>query len=63
MMDEKLKLQKHTLNLYEGEFDELKTLFPAVEPSVLVRELVHDCIKNAKANDPQVKVEGVEVKL
>ena len=37
-------LQKHTLNLYKGDFEELCALFPDIKPSILVREIVRDCI-------------------
>ena len=43
-------LQKHTLNLYEGDFDELCALYPAIKPSNLVRELVRNTIQRTKAN-------------
>lgn len=58
-----LDLQKHTLNLYRGDWDELRSLFPTVETSVLIRELVHSCIVNTKAGDPERGKIDVEVKL
>lgn len=45
------ELQKHTLNLYRGDFEELCALFPSVKPSVLVREIVRDCIKKHKERE------------
>lgn len=33
-------LQKHTLFLYEGDFEKLKTFYPEVTASVVTRKLV-----------------------
>lgn len=33
-------LQKHTLNLRAGDMEQLRALFPAQEPSVMVRKIV-----------------------
>lgn len=46
-------LQKHTLNLYKGDMDELRTLFPDAEPTKLIRELVRGLIKQTRAQSPQ----------
>lgn len=62
-MGEKLDLQKHTLNLYRGDFEELRMLFPKVETSTLIRELVRDCIVRTKANDPEITPPNVELKI
>lgn len=43
-------LQKHTLNLYAGDFEELCTIYPNIKPSNLVRELVRNTILRTKAN-------------
>lgn len=53
MPKEALDLQKHTMNFYRGDMEELRTLFPTVEPTVLVRETIHDLIQRARANDPK----------
>jgi hypothetical protein len=45
-------LQKHTLNLFEGDMEELRDLYPDVDPTVLIRNLVRQCIKQAKSQDP-----------
>lgn len=57
--------QKHTLNLYRGDFDELRALFPDTEPSTLVRELVRNCIKQTKSQDPDAlaQLKNLEFKL
>lgn len=63
MPKEHLDLQKHTLNLYRGDWEELRVLFPDTETSVLIRELVHSCIANTKAADPEGGKIEVEIKL
>lgn len=50
-------LQKHTLNLFEGDMDRLAELVPSVEPSVLIRSLVRDTITRLEGTVPDVKVE------
>lgn len=53
-------LQKHTLNLFEGDFEELQALFPDIGASAAIRQLVRNAILRAKANDatnhPDVQV-------
>lgn len=56
-------LQKHLISLYEGDFDELAALFPAVKPNTLIRALVRDLITRVKANDPTVPKLDIKVEL
>lgn len=58
-----LPLQKHTLNLYRGELDDLAALFPDIPKSVVVRYLVHDTIERHAAAAPKAEVKNVEVQL
>lgn len=53
------ELQKHTLNLYAGDLEKLRTLFPDQEPTVLVRELIHNTIKTIEnsAESPNLNIE------
>lgn len=37
-------LIKHTLHLFEGDFDKLRRLYPAITPSEIVRTLVRNHI-------------------
>lgn len=50
----KSDLTTHHINLYAGEFEELSYLFPAAPPAKVIRELVHELIIKARANDPDV---------
>lgn len=53
-------LQKHTLNFYEGDFDRIRALWPDQEPSVIVREFIHDMLEKhesvAQSRAPDIKV-------
>lgn len=55
------ELQKHTLNFYRGDFDRIRALWPDQEPSVIVREFIHDMLDKheaiAPSQAPDIKVE------
>lgn len=38
--------QKHTLNLYEGDFDRLRELYPHVGASIVIRRLIRRYIED-----------------
>ena len=63
MAKAKLPLQKHTMNFYEGDVEELAALVPSVDVSVLIRDIIHDTIQTIKDkagapdSDLKVKVE------
>lgn len=59
----KSDLVTHHINLHRGDLDELRELFPGVEPSKVVRALVRDCINKLKSNDPSVGELKVQVLL
>lgn len=42
-------LQKHTLHLYAGEYEELRDMFPDVGAAAVIRELVHGYLKQARS--------------
>jgi hypothetical protein len=56
-------LQKHTLNLYAGDMEALRVLFPRAEPTVIIRDVIHDLIVRGRANDPSVENLKVEIKV
>lgn len=56
-------LQKHTLNLYEGDFEELAALYPSIKSSILVRELVRNCILQTKSGKQSAIERGPTIEL
>lgn len=47
---ENLELQKHTLNLFAGDFDRLSILYGSLGASKVIRLLVHKHIKKIEEN-------------
>jgi len=56
-MRNKADLQKHTLNLYAGDADELRTLYPNNDWSEIVRTLVRQHIEKVKAAAPKPEID------
>lgn len=53
-------LTKHTLNLYEGDYEELRTLYPDVGAGAVIRRIVRAYLSQVKAGggaDLNAKVE------
>ena len=57
---QKVKLKKHTLLLYPGDFDKLRDLHPGAKPSVVLRTLLRNHIKRGMeaSQTPEPKMEG-----
>lgn len=55
------KLQKHTVNLFAGDFARLGDLFPEADRSEVLRKILRDFIakmeNGAEKNVPEVEVE------
>lgn len=52
------KLTKHTLNLYEGDYETLRTWYPEIGAGVIIRNIVRKYINNIKAgSEKQVNVD------
>lgn len=54
------ELQKHTLMLYHGDYEELRALYPDVGAAVVIRRLIRQFLDQIKTNPsaaPQVEVE------
>lgn len=47
-------LKKHTLYLYEGDFDKLASFYPDLGASVAVRRIVHSQLKLLEKNVTQL---------
>ena len=56
-------LKKHTLNLREGDFDEMALLFPKLGGSVAIRTLISNFVDKSKAaaTTPTPPVKGIEL--
>lgn len=59
-----IPLQKHTLLLYEGDFDKLKGYYRELDGGLVIRRLVRAHLQKIEATTegqelPQIKVTGV----
>jgi hypothetical protein len=50
-------LQKVTLNLYHGDLDRLRDLYPRMEKGVALRELLHEHLRHINSRVPSVVIE------
>lgn len=50
-------LKKHTLNLFEGDFDRLQTLYPEVGAGVIIRNVIHKFLRNLEAGTETAPLE------
>lgn len=53
-------LEKHTMHLYEGDFERLKDLHPDIGVGIVIRKLVR---KHLKENEPKVDTSKFHVKV
>lgn len=44
-------LQKHTLNLFVGDYEKLQLLFPQQGAGPIIRQILHDFIARCEASD------------
>lgn len=50
------ELQKHTLNLFAGDYEELQSMYPDVGAGPIIRRLVRDFLAKVQTNPAEVKV-------
>jgi hypothetical protein len=50
-------LKQHVLQLVDGDFEAMRTLFPGLAPTVAIRLLVHNYIKKVRASAAPVDIE------
>lgn len=55
-------LQKHTLNLFEGDYDKLRSLYPDVGAGAIIRRLVRKYIEQVEATGGSIDAK-VEIKI
>lgn len=58
--EESLPRTKHTLNLYEGDFERLRELHPEVGASLVIRKIVRKYIRDT---EPKVRLPKVDVAI
>lgn len=55
------ELRKHTLNLYEGDYEKLRELYPDVGAGAIIRRIVRRFIEQVEVNgasiDAKVEIE------
>lgn len=56
-------LQKHTLNLYAGDFDRLAEFYPDIPAATIVRKLVRRYIEQVEASGSASINPTVEISL
>lgn len=59
--NDKEDLQKHTLNLYPGDYDRLRLLFPDIGAGAVIRRLVRKFLDQTEGQ--AVEVDNLEIKL
>jgi len=62
-MSEREPVHKHTVNLYEGDFQRLQDLYPDLGAGIVVRKLVRKHIKSVEKNVTPAKLEDLELDL
>jgi len=57
------ELQKHTLNLREGDVDTIAELFPNKSPTVIIRKIVSKFVDSCLAGQEERKVSVPNINL
>lgn len=55
-------LQKHTLNLFEGDYEELQSFYPEIGASPVIRLIVRRYLEQIRANGGSIDAK-VEIKI
>lgn len=55
-------IHKHTLNLYAGDYEKIRDLYPDIGAGAVIRRLVRDYIEKIEAGSESAAVK-VEVRL
>lgn len=56
------ELQKHTLNLFPGDYAKLQELYPDVGAAVIIRRIVHKFVEQIEEQGEAVEAE-VSIKI
>jgi len=55
-------LQKHTLNLYEGDYEKIRLLYPDVGAGAIIRRIVRKFIEQVEQQGASIDAK-VEIKI
>lgn len=55
-------LSKHTLNLYPGDYEKLRELYPDVGAGAIIRRIVRRFIEQVEVSGPSIDAK-VEIKI
>jgi hypothetical protein len=55
-------LQKHTLNLYEGDYEKIRLLYPDVGAGAIIRRIVRRFIEQVEVTGTSIDAK-VEIKI
>lgn len=61
--DDEDGLSKHTLNLYPGDYEKLRELFPDVGAAAIIRRIVRRHIEHVEATGSKSIDPKVEIKI
>jgi len=61
-MNKREGLQKHTLHLREGDMERLRSLYPEVGASLVIRKLVSTFL-DRDSKDRKLEISGEEIEL
>lgn len=62
-MPEHEAVHKHTINLYEGDFQKLQDLYPELGAGIVVRKLVRKHLRSIEQNLTPINLAGLEPDL
>lgn len=60
MAKETEELVKHTLNLYQGDYQKLQAMFPEVGAAIVIRKLIRRYINEIEEKAPSVDTATLE---
>lgn len=58
-MNEKEPMRKHTLNLFDGDFDRLQRLYPDIGAAAIIRRLIRNHLEKTEPKTDISKIQEV----
>lgn len=56
-------ITKHTLNLFEGDYQRLQELYPKLGAGRVIRDIVRSHLRRLETEEPPVLVDHVDVEI